>query len=270
MTIFNYVLSTPMHFLLVHPKNISKPAQKIHHRKLTEKIHRHPLIRTPNDIYATSAHSLYITNDHHHRDGKLRTLEDLGFNLTPWANIIHLTLASHTTTSSSSGVHATIALPAIQNPNGLGHGKDANEILINRAAAGVLEIAHPTAPNDNSHLEITHSIQVLSTIDNPTYFHDPYAKATNRDASGYVLAGLPRASSFPSAQDPVVVWMVRRSADGGFEKKKIFQDDGRAISTASTAVIVAIDPEGNGGRKQGWLFVTGPMSLGVVCSRIDL
>lgn len=133
-----------------------------------------------------------------------------------------------------------------------------------------MEIAHPH-PTAKGELEITESIQVQSTIDNPSYFHDPYAKETDGDASGYVLAGLARASAFPSKQDPVVVWLVQPSPDGGFgKKKKIFQDDGKKISTASTAVIVAVDPAKNGGRKQGWLFVTGPISLNAVVAKIDL
>ena len=48
---------------------------------------RHPLIRTPNDIYAMNATSLYITNDHFYRDGTFRLLEDIGFqSLAPWTD----------------------------------------------------------------------------------------------------------------------------------------------------------------------------------------
>lgn len=142
-----------------------------------------------------------------------------------------------------------------------------------------MEIAQQsTAENGSMALEIVDSVQVSSTIDNPSYFHDPYVKETSRDASGYVLAGLARAVDFPSKErrDPVVVWLVQRvgasagEQKGSFTTKKIFQDDGRGISTASTAVIVAIDPAENGGRKQGWLYVTGPMSMGVVVVRVDL
>jgi len=267
--ISTYRPPTSIHLHLVHPERVLKRCLETPSQDTDILVHRHPLIRTPNDIYAISANSIYITNDHHYRDGKLRPVEDLGFNLTPWANIVHLTLTSHTATTVSEGVDATIALSDIQNPNGLGHGKDDNEILINRAAAGVMEIAHPH-PTAKGELEITESIQVECTIDNPSYFRDPYANETDRDASGYVLAGLARACTFPSMQDPVIVWLVQRSPDGGFEKKKIFEDDGKAISTASTAVIVAIDPATNGGRKQGWLFVTGPLSLNAVVMRIDL
>lgn len=68
------------------------------------------------------------------------------------------------------------------------------------------------------------------------------------------------------------MWFVQAdpSVKEGWRKRVVFQDNGKAISTASTAVLVGIDPKGNGGRKQGWLFVTGPMSENVVVARIDL
>jgi hypothetical protein len=53
-------------------------------------------------------------------------------------------------------------------------------------------------------------------------------------------------------------------------QKVIFQDDGHILRTASTAVLVAIDPDDNNGKKQANLFVTGPLAKGVVVSRIDL
>ena len=92
------------------------------------------------------------------------------------------------------------------------------------------------ALSPSKELQIIDTIQVKSCLDNPTYFHDPYAEVTGRDASGYVLAGLYRAIKFPSKQDPVVVWLVQRSGDGEYVHKKIFQDNGTTLSTASTAV----------------------------------
>ena len=125
-----------------------------------------------------------------------------------------------------------------------------------------MEIATPSSP---STLRKNSTIQVASTIDNPSYFHDPYAKLTGRDASGFVLGGLLRAAKFPSKRDPVVVWLVQPDADaeGSYRRRKVFQDDGRRISTASTAVVVAVDPRGNGGRKQVCDFFWGVRVLEV-------
>jgi hypothetical protein len=35
-------------------------------------------------------------------------------------------------------------------------------------------------------------------------------------------------------------------------------------------VVLPIDPATNGGRKEGWIWVTGPSSKAVVATKIDL
>lgn len=145
-----------------------------------------------------------------------------------------------------------------------------------RAAPGALELMHFASSSSSSasasqgpkNLTITSQIQLPNTIDNPSYFHDPYAATTGKDASGYVLGGLLKAAEFPDAEhNPTSVWLV----DGTTRQQKLlFQDDGRALNTSSTGVIVAIDPKGNEGRKQAWLFVTGPFSDNLVRTKVDL
>ncbi|MCJ1453878.1 hypothetical protein MMC28_004227 [Mycoblastus sanguinarius] len=224
-----------------------------------------PQIRTPNDIYAINEHAIYFTNDHYYREGAIRTFEDAASGIARWSDIIHLDLSDLTAKDASAGITAAVAKGSIQNPNGFGHGKNSDEILVNRAAAGILEIAQP---GPYPHLDFIDSIQIPNTIDNPFYFHDPYAKETGRDASGYVLAGLARAAKFPTGEDPVTVWWV--SASGDRTQRLLFQDDGKTVSTASTAVLIAIDPKKNKGLKQAWLFVTGPISQGVASLKVDL
>ncbi|KAL9081221.1 MAG: hypothetical protein Q9157_000196 [Trypethelium eluteriae] len=255
----------------------------------------HPLIRTPNDIYAVNSQEILVTNDHLHRSGILRLIENLGWDFTPWSNVVHMKFPLHLdlpqtsfghngppnpSTNARAGVSASVALRSLQNMNGLGHGPSCSDVLIGRASAGVLvhAILNPAYPSE---LQVTESLQLDSTIDNPSYFADPYAVETGRDASGFVLAGLWNAAEFPTAEgrDPVVVWMVRAQTEDGqrmdeearrWNRTVIFRDDGHSVSSASTALVVAIDPRDNEGRKQGWLFVTGPVSKAVVAARIDL
>ena len=224
----------------------------------------HPTIRTPNDIYAINAHAIYFTNDHYYREGHLRTVEEL-ITTSRWSDVIHLDILDLNVKDASQGIKASVGKDAIQNPNGLGHGKDESDIIINRSTAGIMAIARQ---GRTPALTINETVQLPMTVDNPTYFHDPYAQETGHDASGYVIAGLARAYEFPSHQDPVTVYLV--SASGDRTQKLLFQDDGKLISTASTAVLIAIDPKKNGGKKQAWLFVTGPISKGVVSSKVDL
>jgi hypothetical protein len=275
----------------VNDKNAPKARSQIeifHHTLNTtiathiRSIH-HPLIRTPNDIYATSDHSFYVTNDHYYRDGPLKLFEDIAYGtLAPWTDLVNVEI-SDLHTSGADGVNVTVAAKGIHNNNGLGKGRDENEILIGRAAAGVLVLAKPKL-DKKPELEVVESIQVGSTIDNPSYFSDPFAAETGRDASGYVLAGLARAAAFPDldGMDSVMVWLVQHARDSkGAEAKGvdvkdtwtrnlIFQDDGKTIRSAATAVLVAVDPKENDGKKQAWLFVTGPVGKAVVASKIDL
>ena len=259
-------------YVLSDAINVPKARSQIelfHHRIGTSEAEHlrsiwHPTMRTPNDIYALNAHEIYFTNDHYYRGGHMRFVEDF-ITTSRWSDVIHLKISELHAKDASQGISATVGKEAMQNPNGLGHGKDETEILINRAAAGIMAIAQQ---DQSPALTIKEIVQLPMTVDNPNFFHYPYAQETGHDASGYVIAGLARAYEFPTDQDPVSVYLV--SASGDRTQKLLFQDDGELVSTASTAVLIAIDPKKNLGKKQAWLFVTGPVSRGVACSRIDL
>jgi len=240
----------------------------------------HPLIRTPNDIYIRNEHSAYITNDHLYREGLMKMVEDIAYGTAaPWTDLVHVEISDLRADIDTAGINVNVAIKGLHNNNGLGRGRDDDEILIARASAGVLVLA---TPNPHPYLKVVESIQLPCTIDNPSYFRDPYAKESGRDASCFVLAGLARAAAFPDTQglDPVMVWLVlpkvgqnmengRRSKEK-WVKKLVFQDDGRTIRSTATAVLVAINPTENGGKKQAWLFVSGPVAKAIVASRINL
>lgn len=245
--------------------------------------------------------------------------------IAPWGKVLRVNVEDVGASEPTSALQVSVALKGIHNPNGMGTGAIPSEILIARAAAGVLVLAEEieqTTPRSwlsfkastaEPSLLVKESIQLPSTIDNPTYFHDPYVAQTGRDASGYLLAGLARACDLghtcgnPKGQDPSMVWLLQRSGesegtssasgegtsaneeagsnildqpqvgeitkgkiDGGWKTTLVFQDDGLTLRTATTAILVAIDPAENEGRKQGWLFVTGFLSENIVATKIDL
>lgn len=203
--------------------------------------------------------------------------------MAPWSDIVHITVGSLAQQRGGDevGVAAKVAYSGMHNPNGIGHGANSSEILIVRAAAGIFVRAMvDPADKGGKKLKILEEIQLPSSLDNPTYYSDPYASAPGAadDASGYVLAGLGRALDLSSTHlkadglDPVMVWMVRPSREEGkkWDMKLIFQDDSKTIRSASAAVVVGIDPKENGGRKQGWLFVTGFFSKAMVATKINL
>lgn len=250
---------------------------------------RHPLIRTPNDIFILSSTSFYVTNDHYYRDGHMRFVEELGtLSTTPWSDTVHVVFDGHAKPADpTSGVTVTKVLQELHNNNGLGHAHPSrpNEVLIVDASGGKLVRAKSSiSPNGTALLEVRDHLQLASTIDNPSYFVDEWAQPGD-NATGPVLAGLGRAIDLAKAAVtddvpiPVMVWHVRAAhADAkGFggtgevlEKRLIFQDDGTRVRSSSAAVLVGIDPKTTGGKKQAKLFVTGFLSDAVATTTIDL
>ncbi|KAL1851830.1 hypothetical protein Plec18167_009469 [Paecilomyces lecythidis] len=245
----------------------------------------HPLIKTPNDIYAESSTSFYITNDHFYRDGFLREVEDV-LPLAKWSSTIHVQIKHETAPGQSNDpipdVKAGVALRGIFNNNGLGHGQTHDECLVTSAAGGLLYLGQAS----NGQITIREVIALDSVVDNPSYFSDPFVSNGNSNASGYIVPGLPRAIDLPfhkkdpSAHDGALVWHVKppsgitsnssMSSGTGWEKRVLFEDDGSSIRTASAAVLVPIDPIRERGRKKGWLFVTGFLSENAIAVKVDL
>ncbi|KAK4041252.1 hypothetical protein C8A01DRAFT_14972 [Parachaetomium inaequale] len=237
----------------------------------------HPLIKTPNDIFAQSPTSIYVTNDHRHRDhGLMRLVED-AYSGAKWSDIIHVQLDSLTAADPTAGVVAEVTLSGIHNPNGLGHGRSDDEILISSCTSGVFHVGQLPA-DAGGNITIVESVEIDHIADNPSYFEYPYATPGN-DRSGFLETGLARAVDLsktmrdPTAKDPVMVTYLRPVSAGRWEKRVLFEDDGTRLRSGSAAVLVAIDPaEGKGaeGSRQAWLFATGFLSSSMVAVKVDL
>ena len=245
---------------------------------------RHPMITMPNDIFATSETGFYVTNDHFYREGFMRQLEDvLEQNTAPWSDTVHVKVLDLKSIDPEKSLEISMVLTGLHNNNGLGHVEPnrPEEVMVIDAAGGVLSRARRDLDNSNSmNLTVVEQIQLDSTLDNPSYYHDPYATPAN-NASGFVCGGLARAAELaddwhdPSKPLPVMVWHVRtdgKQSDSykSWKKNLIFQDSGEKVRGASAAVLIGIDPKGNAGKKQAWLFVTGFLTEGVVATKIDL
>ncbi|KOC07213.1 serum paraoxonase/arylesterase family protein [Aspergillus flavus AF70] len=238
---------------------------------------RHPLIVTPNDIIAESPLSFYVTNDHFYRDGFKRHIEDL-FPAAKWSNIVHVQLDSLESEQAETGVDAKVALTGLQNNNGLGHGQSKGELLISSATSGIMYRGRTNPETRN--ISIVDEVHFDSSIDNPSYYTDPY-RTSSEDASGYVLAGLLRCIDLakthanPNGKDGVMVWYTRPKAakeEGGvveWETRLIFEDDGTNIRSSSTALLVPIEPKPQE-KKKAWLFVTGFVSESVIAVEVLL
>ncbi|RDA92115.1 hypothetical protein CP533_6061 [Ophiocordyceps camponoti-saundersi (nom. inval.)] len=254
----------------------------------------HPLIRTPNDIFAVSTSSFFVTNDHYYRKGYMRSVEEI-YHEAKWTNTIFVEFPvdgdSTSAHDDSKGVEASVALRDMFGNNGLGHGKLSNDILIGSAVGGVLHLGEYSIDpaTAEGRISVSQSIELDSTIDNPSYFDDPYANSTF-DGSGFVLAGLSKGMDLlknirnPENEDGIMVWMVTpldqistdaEDKSGGkdlskWRKRLLFEDDGSRIRTASTAVLVPIDPASDSGRRRAQLFVSGFFSKNMVTCIVDL
>ncbi|KAJ5999169.1 hypothetical protein N7451_006979 [Penicillium sp. IBT 35674x] len=231
----------------------------------------HPLVSTPNDIYADSPESFYVTNDHFYRDGTMRLIEDV-YLRAKWSSIIHVQLTNLQTSDATAGIEASVAHTGLWNNNGLGHGRTKNEVVISSAVGGELYLADRHATNNT--LSVHTTIPFTTVTDNPSYYADPYRTDSN-DASGFVVAGisqhlkLVKTAKDLNGLDPVQVWYARFQADSSkWETKLLFEDDGSRIRTGSASVLVPIEPEN--GQKKAWLFVTGFLSESMVAVQVEL
>jgi hypothetical protein len=143
---------------------------------------------------------------------------------------------------------------------------------------------YPSTPHlrSTSRIKINESIEMDTTIDNPSYFLDPYPEV-ECDASGYIIAGLLRAVDYspqfkdPQLTSPCIIHHISllpsplaTSSGTSWSRQILFQDDGHVLSTAATGVVLAIPPQENGGKKEAWIWGTGPSSRAVVGSKISL
>ncbi|EAQ86158.1 hypothetical protein CHGG_07411 [Chaetomium globosum CBS 148.51] len=237
----------------------------------------HPLVITPNDIFAQSVNSIYVTNDHRHRyPGLKRALEDI-YSGAKWTEVVHVQLDSLTVTEAAAGVTANVALSNLHNANGLSHGRSNREILIASCTSGILHIGQLPADGAGN-ITVVESVTVDHVADNPSYFADPYATPGD-DKSGFLETGLARAIELgdthrdPAAKDPVMVTYLKPISPGHWEKRVLFHDDGTTLRSGSAGVLVAIDPAvggSTGGTRQAWLFVTGFMSKSIIATKVDL
>ncbi|CAG8905208.1 unnamed protein product [Penicillium egyptiacum] len=270
-------MPNPAYFEAGEPRDVPKSQSQIElfHYILDSNSTRHvrsinhPLIKTPNDIYAISPVSFYVTNDHFYRDGLMRLIEGV-WRPAKWSDIVHVQIAD---LSKDAPIEASVALTGIWNNNGLGHGRTDNEVVISSAMGGEIFLA--TRHESNHSISIDTSIAFASSLaDNPSYYDDPY-RSDSHDASGFLVAGVSQAirllanAKDPNALDAVQVWYTTlNSRTGVWEKKVLFEDDGSRIRTASAAVLVPIEPKD--GKKLAWLFVTGFMSESMVAVQVEL
>ncbi|KAI0178630.1 calcium-dependent phosphotriesterase [Hypoxylon sp. FL1284] len=232
----------------------------------------HPLIHTPNDILALSEKEFFVTNDQYYHGGFMRVVELIAH--LPWTDTVHVRIGD------DGDVSASVSISSIANNNGLGWGPD-QQVLISSAFGSSLYFSRFEG-EQNKTLSVSHSVQADGVVDNPSFFKDPWAGLDGKDYSGYLLPGLGRPVEFPEAYKdgtgkwplPSIVWYLparagKKEASGSAKPTMLFSDDGTSMRGATTAVIVGIDPSTNGGKREGWLYVTGCVAPHMMATKID-
>lgn len=110
---------------------------------------RHPRIITPNDVYAESPSSFYVTNDHYYRHGLKRLVEDV-YPLAQWTDVVHVRLDQLESVDAEAGINATTALSGIRNSNGIGRGQN-EEVLVCSAIGGIMYRAQADSKSQYLH-----------------------------------------------------------------------------------------------------------------------
>ncbi|KAI0436758.1 serum paraoxonase/arylesterase family protein [Xylaria telfairii] len=233
----------------------------------------HPLIRTPNDLLAISENEFLVTNDHYYREGTMRFIEEL-VRLQSWTDMIHVRF-------DDEKIDAAVALDSIGTNNGLGWGPD-RQVIIGDAVGGHVYFAGlPGA--ENRTVTVSHYYPIDCVVDNANFFVDPYAGVDGKDYSGYLMPGVADVWKFvtgfgdPTFKAPIPgqVWYLPaiagkdKEVDGTKLRRLIFKDDGHTIRSVTTAVMVPIDPATNGGKREGWLFVTSVIGASMLATKID-
>ncbi|KAH7324855.1 serum paraoxonase/arylesterase family protein [Stachybotrys elegans] len=243
----------------------------------------HPLLTLPNDVLATSPTSFHVTIDHYYTYGIMRLIEDL-FPRARWSYILHVDCSGVAAALPEADTEctATVALTGIQNNNGLGHGRTPDEILIGCAVSGRMYVGRLKELGGS--IEIVDMVQYPANIDNPSYFHDPYANSTF-DASGVLNVGLykaltlPQTSADPEGKEGSMAWLLRPNSSTGsllgsslssWETGLLFEDEGDRMRFASGGALVAIDPAKEAGQRKAWLFMAGALAPSVFAVKVDL
>ncbi|KAF9418285.1 Serum paraoxonase/arylesterase 1 [Podila epigama] len=193
---------------------------------------RHELIRTPNDIVAVGPRSFYVSNDHLHTHGPMRTFED--FMRRPWTNVIYY-----------SPEETFVAFKDVVTANGMTANADRSVFYLSACHGAAVHVLRPRADKT---LEQEEYIKLDFFVDNPSY--DP--QTGDVFIAGHVqpmqLAnGLKKKKELPVVGPSKVIKLSKRDITKGEEKsasslssykvETVLEDDGHFISTSTVAAV---------------------------------
>jgi arylesterase / paraoxonase len=183
-----------------------------HRRTLTD-----PALVSPNDLVAVSPSQVYVTNDHGHPTGVLRTVEE--YLRRPWANVVLW-----------DGQRFREAAAGIQLANGINVSPDGRSLYVVSSIGGTVRVYERDVATGD--LAFRHAIPLHSGGDN-----------LEIDADGTLWVGshpqllkVIRYMAGGREHSPSQVLRVVPRPDGG-DVTEIYLDDGHQLSASTVAAV---------------------------------
>ncbi|KAF8930477.1 hypothetical protein EDD21DRAFT_227674 [Dissophora ornata] len=216
----------------------------------------HDLIQTPNDILAMGPRSFYVTNDHFYKNGTMRIVEET--LRRPWSSVL-----------SVSPTKTVIAYAGIVSANGITSNRDRSQIYVSACHGAALHVLRPNHPGLHPDARFApdavvetppplvseHYVKLDFYSDNPSFdpatgsillagHVQPFRLLTGLNTPEKPIQGPSRVVQVSLNKDRKHRMQVStKGISWGFDEsdrykvKKVLEDDGQKISTATSAVV---------------------------------
>ncbi|CAI2173407.1 18584_t:CDS:2 [Funneliformis geosporum] len=233
-----------LYMFFINHKRTGSVVEKFEHILHTnELIHletiKHELIVNPNDVVPVSKHEFYFTNDHHYRQGPLKSFEKYTFR--PWSTVgFHSSITNET----------KIVTYGLRYANGINTNWDYSLIYVATSSGG--EVLIYERNKNNNELRLKERIFTGYSVDNISI----------DDITGELYV-----SNRTFTKPPFGVLRISNNTDEdkfygvNYSKKVILEDDGNLYNMASVA---AVD------RKRNVLLIGSFLAKGILrCDSLE-
>jgi arylesterase/paraoxonase len=177
-----------------------------------------PLLVSPNDLAAVGRDRLYITNDHGHPEGFMRSIEEFG--RLSLSNVVHF-----------DGSQFSVAADRIAYANGINLSPDGRTVYVASPTGRAVHV-YDRDP-DSDRLSFVESIDTASGVDNIE---------VDRDGNLWI-GSHPKLLQFmahaedPAELSPSQVLRISRDSEGRYAVNEVYLDLGEQLSASSVAAV---------------------------------
>lgn len=181
----------------------------------------HPLIRTPNNLVPIGPRTFYTSNDHRHRKGFWRVIEEFG--RMPWGNVVLWDKGE-----------AQVVADGIRSANGMASSPDAKYIYVN-AVVGTETLVYERQQNNSLLLIDRVKIGFLDdNVDVESNSGDLYITGHT-----HLIKFLQHAKDPVGSRSPSKVVRAYRGEGKQWKVEPILIDDGKLLNGATISAVDA-------------------------------